>query len=134
MASDKQEVVLTEEQVEAFSNETLTALDCWPLQHRRSAMRGMVQRIAEAGCKTGMEWRALVARCCPDCCEHCYGTAIETAALYVGEYQRGVGEGLERAAGIAENGRFLHDDSPEARLGKECAAAIRRAAAKEEGR
>ena len=133
MASDKQEVVLTEEQVEAFSNETLTALDCWPLQHRRSAMRGMVQRIAEAGCKTGMEWRALVARCCPDCCEHCYGTAIETAALYVGEYQRGVGEGMEKAAVIAENTSMRWGGAVPGGATEHIAAAIR-AAAKEEGR
>jgi hypothetical protein len=31
----------------------------------------------------------------------------------------------EACAKVAENGRFLHDDSPEARFGKSCAAAIR---------
>jgi hypothetical protein len=31
----------------------------------------------------------------------------------------------EACAQVAENGRFLHDDSPEARFGKSCAAAIR---------
>jgi len=31
----------------------------------------------------------------------------------------------EAAAKVAEEGRFLHDDSPEARWGKACAAAIR---------
>ncbi len=31
----------------------------------------------------------------------------------------------EACAKVAENGRFLHDASPEARFGKECAAAIR---------
>lgn len=32
----------------------------------------------------------------------------------------------EACAQVAENGRFLHDDAPDARFGKECAAAIRR--------
>jgi 3-deoxy-D-arabino-heptulosonate 7-phosphate (DAHP) synthase class II len=32
----------------------------------------------------------------------------------------------ERCAKVAENGVFLHEDSPAARFGKECAAAIRR--------
>jgi len=32
----------------------------------------------------------------------------------------------EACAKVAENGNFLHDDSPEARFGKSCAAAIRR--------
>jgi len=32
----------------------------------------------------------------------------------------------ERCAKIAEGGRFLHDDAPDARFGKACAAAIRR--------
>ncbi len=31
----------------------------------------------------------------------------------------------EACAKVAENGNFLHDDSPEARFGKACAAAIR---------
>jgi len=31
----------------------------------------------------------------------------------------------EACAKVAENGRFLHDDSLEARFGKACAAAIR---------
>jgi hypothetical protein len=31
----------------------------------------------------------------------------------------------EACAQVAENGNFLHDDSPEARFGKACAAAIR---------
>jgi hypothetical protein len=31
----------------------------------------------------------------------------------------------EGCAKVAESGLFLHDDSPEARFGKECAAAIR---------
>ena len=31
----------------------------------------------------------------------------------------------EACAKVAENGRFLHDDSLEARFGKSCAAAIR---------
>jgi hypothetical protein len=31
----------------------------------------------------------------------------------------------EACAKVAENGRFLHDDSPEAKFGKACAAAIR---------
>jgi hypothetical protein len=32
----------------------------------------------------------------------------------------------EACAKVAESGNFLHDDSPAARFGKECAAAIRR--------
>ncbi len=32
----------------------------------------------------------------------------------------------EACAKVAESGNFLHDDSPEARFGKACAAAIRR--------
>lgn len=32
---------------------------------------------------------------------------------------------LEDAAKVAEGGRFLHDDAPTARFGRECAAAIR---------
>jgi hypothetical protein len=31
----------------------------------------------------------------------------------------------EKCAQVAENGRFLHDDAPSARFGRECAAAIR---------
>jgi hypothetical protein len=31
----------------------------------------------------------------------------------------------EACAKVAENGNFLHDDSPEAKFGKACAAAIR---------
>lgn len=31
----------------------------------------------------------------------------------------------EACAKVAEDGRFLHDDSPEAKFGKACAAAIR---------
>ena len=31
----------------------------------------------------------------------------------------------EACAKVAENSRFLHDDSPEAKFGKACAAAIR---------
>lgn len=38
----------------------------------------------------------------------------------------------EAAARVAEGGRFLHDDSPAARWGKECAAAIRARPAPEE--
>lgn len=37
-------------------------------------------------------------------------------------------EERERAAKVAEGGRFLHDDAPDARFGKACAAAIREAA------
>jgi hypothetical protein len=36
-----------------------------------------------------------------------------------------INEEREACAKVAENGRFLHDDSPEARFGKACAAAIR---------
>ena len=36
----------------------------------------------------------------------------------------------EEAAKVVEGGRFLHDGSPEARWGRECAAAVRRAGAK----
>jgi hypothetical protein len=34
-------------------------------------------------------------------------------------------EEREACAKVAENGRFLHDDSLESKLGKSCAAAIR---------
>jgi len=33
--------------------------------------------------------------------------------------------GLEEGAKVAEGGRFLHDDAPDARLGRACAKAIR---------
>jgi hypothetical protein len=38
---------------------------------------------------------------------------------------RAVAAEREACAKVAENGRFFHDDSPEARFGKSCAAAIR---------
>ena len=37
---------------------------------------------------------------------------------------------IEKDAGIAENGRFLHDDAPDARFGKACATAIRQQGAR----
>ena len=40
-------------------------------------------------------------------------------------YAAGAAAEREACAKVAENGRFLHDDSPEARFGKSCAAAIR---------
>jgi hypothetical protein len=43
------------------------------------------------------------------------------------------GDAIEECARFVENGRFLHDDAPTARLARECAAGIRRLAdAKEE--
>jgi hypothetical protein len=45
--------------------------------------------------------------------------AIERFANLVAAEER------EACAKVAENGRFLHDDSPEAKFGKACAAAIR---------
>ena len=51
------------------------------------------------------------------------------------DYQRGLREGIKqgllRAAEICENGRFLHDDAPDARFGKACAEAILAEAEKE---
>lgn len=45
---------------------------------------------------------AVVKRCCPDCCQHCYDTAIEAQEIMSGDYQRGRREGAremrERAA------------------------------------
>lgn len=50
------------------------------------------------------------------------------------EWDQGVREAIgravaaerERCARVAEGGRFLHDDAPTARFGREVAAAIRR--------
>lgn len=36
-----------------------------------------------------------------------------------------IAEEREACAKVADDGRFLHDDSPEAKFGKACAAAIR---------
>jgi hypothetical protein len=40
-------------------------------------------------------------------------------------YEAGRKDENEACAKVSENGCFLHDDSPEARFGKACAAAIR---------
>jgi len=40
-------------------------------------------------------------------------------------YQSGRNAGLKEAAEVCEGGSFLHDDAPDARFGKACAAAIR---------
>lgn len=45
----------------------------------------------------------LVARCCPDCCEHCYTTAIETQAIMAGDYQRGRDYEREQCAKLVES-------------------------------
>jgi hypothetical protein len=45
---------------------------------------------------------------------------MERFAAFVAAAER------EACAKVAESGNFLHDDSPAARFGKECAAAIRR--------
>jgi len=57
-----------------------------------------------------------------------YGLECRIAAQLREAEQRGA----EAAAKIAESGRFLHDDSPEARFGRSVAAAIRRALVPEE--
>lgn len=45
----------------------------------------------------------------------------------VAAYGRRCAESMrEECAEVAENGRFLHDDAPDARFGKACAQAIRR--------
>jgi len=36
---------------------------------------------------------AIVKRCCPDCCEHCYNTALEVQQIAADEYRRGRIEG-----------------------------------------
>jgi len=36
---------------------------------------------------------AIVKRCCPDCCEHCYNTALEAQKIAAGDYRRGRVEG-----------------------------------------
>jgi hypothetical protein len=45
---------------------------------------------------------------------------------YAGGFAAGAAAEREACAKVAESGNFLHDDSPEARFGKACAAAIRR--------
>lgn len=42
-------------------------------------------------------------------------------------------EAIEEAARVVEGGRFLHDDAPAARFGRECAKAVRALAEKEGG-
>jgi hypothetical protein len=58
--------------------------------------------------------------CEPNCHLHTGGMgSLTTFAALVAAAER------EACAKVAENGLFLHDDSPEARFGKACAAAIR---------
>lgn len=80
--------------------------------------------------------RCVQAWCGPDeACEPCRAAdRIEDAVapLLAAERARREAarkEALEEAARIAEGGRFLHDDAPDARFGRACAAAIRRRAA-----
>ncbi len=59
-----------------------------------------------------------------------YGGSWAGAARPIQDYierkvARAVQAEREACAKVAENGNFLHDDSPEARFGKACAAAIR---------
>ena len=56
----------------------------------------------------------------PDCIE-----AVAMAQAALRSPAPGAEAMREAAAKVAEGGRFLHDDSPEARWGKACAAAIR---------
>lgn len=54
----------------------------------------------------------------------------EAALLHITQlatlaYEAGRKDENEACAKVSENGCFLHDDSPEARFGKACAAAIR---------
>jgi len=57
------------------------------------------------------------------------GMQEELQAKFEQTYMEGVIAGAaaerEACAKVAENGNFLHDDSPEAKFGKACAAAIR---------
>lgn len=62
--------------------------DCEGIKHQERAEK------AEAALVESQKRIALVKRCCPDCCEHCYDTAIETAEIHAGEYQRGRSEAL----------------------------------------
>ena len=61
-------------------------------------------------------------------------TLLDAIADCVGEFEHRAlvveAETWERAARVAEGGRFLHEESLEAKWGKECAAAIRREAKK----
>jgi len=56
-------------------------------------------------------------------CDSCSGAMrAERKSIYDGA--------LEEAAKISEGGRFLHDDAPDAKLGRACAVAIRAAKTK----
>ena len=61
-------------------------------------------------------------------------TLLEAIADCVGDFEHRAqvaeAETWERAARVAEGGGFLHEESLEAKWGKECAAAIRREAKK----
>ena len=52
----------------------------------------------------------------------------------VAEVRRIRTETVEECARVAEGGSFFHDDAPDARFGRECAAAIRRLKDKEPSR
>ncbi len=51
------------------------------------------------------------------------GNRWETALALA--YEAGRADENEACAKVVDDGRFLHDDSPEAKFGKACAAAIR---------
>ena len=85
-------------------NECTFAEDC-PADHEQLSAGwvglievGRAQRLAGAR-DAGV---AIVKRCCQDCCEHCYDTAIEAQEILKDDYYRGRREGArqmrERAA------------------------------------
>jgi hypothetical protein len=53
------------------------------------------------------------------------GVPLIVVSMFRDALRKLVASEREACAKVAENGRFLHDDSPEARFGKSCAAAIR---------
>ena len=90
-------------------NECTFAEDC-PADHEQLSAGwvglievGRAQRLAGAR-DAGV---AIVKRCCQDCCEHCYDTAIEAQEILKDDYYRGRREGArqmrERAAQAAED-------------------------------
>lgn len=58
-------------------------------------------------------------------CSPCYEFLSKGKGKYSQLYRNTVAAEREACAKVADNGRFLHDDSPEAKFGKACAAAIR---------
>ena len=95
-------------------NECTFAEDC-PADHEQLSAGwvglievGRAQRLAGAR-DAGV---AIVKRCCQDCCEHCYDTAIEAQEILKDDYYRGRREGAremrERAAGWVREQWGMH--------------------------